>query len=201
MSYARRAVIKRTPAMQAALDKRAAMMLRVHEARVSGEMADATTDTVRGVNRLVQDIVSLVIKTNTLPSKYSAPSQVTTLNPIAEHWMKSREFQTFDLKMPATAEICHNIEITTPFMASPHVAAVLMGANCYQQQLMTNESDANEPYTSCGYQYTENDDVNQKLAVMKSTNSEHIYEDNDETPCPLSGSTYPPTYFGPKTSR
>lgn len=42
MSYERQNATKRTPAMQAALDKRAARMLRAHEARIEGEMVDAT---------------------------------------------------------------------------------------------------------------------------------------------------------------
>ncbi|QUE99340.1 MULTISPECIES: hypothetical protein [Klebsiella] len=46
MSYERQNATKRTPSMQAALDRRAARMLRAREARLEGKTVDATKQDV-----------------------------------------------------------------------------------------------------------------------------------------------------------
>jgi len=55
--------------MQAALDKRAALMLRVHEARMAGDLVEAKAETVQKSNMLVAAMQKLVEDNNILSNR------------------------------------------------------------------------------------------------------------------------------------
>ncbi|HDS2562784.1 TPA: hypothetical protein QHU55_002539 [Klebsiella aerogenes] len=74
MSYERQNATKRTPAMQAALDKRAARMLRAREARLDGEMVDASKKTVDENLELLNRLRTVAYKGFSLPAPKFAAS-------------------------------------------------------------------------------------------------------------------------------
>ncbi|WP_152490377.1 hypothetical protein [Dickeya oryzae] len=88
MSYARRIATKRTPAMQAALDKRASMMLHVHQARVSGELVDATIDSVKPTQSVNVFVVG------TTPPKENNYAPGNEINALDYVWSKVNCLET-----------------------------------------------------------------------------------------------------------
>lgn len=195
MSYARRAATKRTPAMQAALDKRAAMMLRAHEARVSGEMTDATIEAVKANDKLVQNMEKLVTESGNPPDNDTLYSQLTSFN-IFESYMKDSCQSVLAQKMPEYGSIFKN---ALCLYKAPEIL------DYYRPQLSSfamQKIIANARATlSLRYDQKSQDHMipeQDELDDMHLIGFKKLYdEDDDETPHPLSISTFPTQYFLP----
>ncbi|MCX8995196.1 hypothetical protein NLN85_22225 [Citrobacter portucalensis] len=195
MSYARRAATKRTPAMQAALDKRAAMMLRVHEARVSGDMTDATIEAVNANDKLVQNMDKLVTESSNPPDNDTLYSQLTLFN-FVESYLKDSWQSVSAQKMPEYGSIFKNP------LCSYKAPEIL---DYYRPQLSSfamQKIIANARATlSLRYDQKSQDhtipELNELDNMYANFLKKYYDEDDDETPHPLSISTFPTQYFLP----
>lgn len=198
MSYERRTATKRTPAMQAALDKRAAMMLRVHEARIEGALSDADVNAVESSNQLIQSMLTLVAAHKHTPDNegvnrrntdnphsgsldsvlsnlpVSPEEEYRTTHVVADGdnlvtWLQPREFYINHINPSQEEQLHHHL-----------------WANClkYQKANILNSKELLANLNN----YIE-------LILTSPTESVNVLENVDIVPKPLSISTVPTNYY------
>lgn len=187
MSYERRVATERTPAMQAAIDKRAAMMLRAHEARTAGKATPASYEADQASNKLVQE-----------------------MNALATHAILGREEKKdFDVlsstSSDTTREEKHDVKTSNPHVAA--YAAMLNSkwktdAYCSYSLSHLNMSTAALLASRLLRDGYPDEFLNSGSQSMIAGYYDALFnashptdEDNDETPHPLSASTFPLGYF------
>lgn len=200
MSYERRTATKRTPAMQAALDKRAAMMLRVHEARMEGVLSDADVNAVESSNQLIQSMLTLVAAHKHKPHNESV-NRRNTDNPHSgsldsvlsnlpanpeeeEEWRTTYVVADGDNPVTWLSPLEFNINHIEPSREEQLNHHLLTNWLTYLKDNIANSKES---------LYNLNDHC--ELFLAKPVERVNILENVDIAPKPLSISTVPTNYF------
>ncbi|HCR4033257.1 hypothetical protein [Morganella morganii] len=192
MSYARRTATKRTPAMQAALDKRAALMLRVHEARMEGALSEADVETVESTNLLRQHMETAVVRLNHSPDN----ENMNLINPdiISSNFLcyVSSSFKEMPSPSYLAASIIGSVDSDSDVPKLWLSPLQYSGYRCLP-------CNANLTHHRPGYSPARMIFPDEETSNRNVTNSrDHVnnFENVDIEPNPLSTTTVPNTYFG-----
>lgn len=191
MSYERRVATERTPAMQAALDKRAAMMLRAHEACTAGNATSASYEADQASNKLVQEMNALA--THAILSRQEN-KELHALN-LASSDVKREEKHDVKTSNPHVAAYAAmlNSKWKTDAFCSYSLSNLNMSTAALLASHMLRDGYPSE-YLKSSRQSVIADYYDSYLKNYCFASHQND-EDNDETPHPLSASTFPLRYF------
>lgn len=191
MSYERRVATERTPAMQAAIDKRAAMMLRAHEARTAGRATSASYEADQASNKLVQEMNALA--THAIISR--PDKEIPHLFTLASSDVTREEKHDVKTSNPHIA--AYAAMLNTKWKTDPYCSYSSSKLNMSTAALVANRILRN----ACLDEFVKSggssviSDYHNSFFKMHYFASHPTDEDNDEMPHPLSAPTFPLAYF------